>query len=744
MPFCRTSASSSSPSTARVAISIRSLSAQRRAASCSLRRKFSPGSLSWAWLSSTCTAGLSALMFSFPGCQPCHFCPLGLCRGGERGEGEGGCADRTVRSRVLHRDLKTKNVFLRKNVIKLGDFGIARVLMGTNEQATTIAGTPYYMSPEALQSCGYNARSDMWSLGCILYEMCKLEPAFSGTGLMGVMFKICEGKPPEIPIYYDRNLRDLCAQLLDKDPEQRPSAHEMLRLPFMQSQLNKMRDSLSRHSAKQRHVEDDQQRLRELAKTKRKREPPGSTDNFDIFSVAASPVPMSPSLQDSYDFVPSSLTEEHERGNDDDTDTGARGADGDVPVNAQERMRRRRMREADERARVVAAAAAKNREESARTRHRNASRQVHSSNVRLDDSSSSAAPPDRDLRTSARLNDSIGSSSRLLHSTASSSSSLAPPDSPFWMRDSADRPLDDSSYSRRTPSPGSARRRHDTDASPSSRPRSGSIPFPPRSPSTPCRSSRPGSGQRATSAGRPVSSERPLSGTSPLRNPERQSSDHDFLPPPSRERPRSGRRSGRQSAELELSGSSHSFPHSSPPGEAPRWAQPSPRAQRRSFQQHRRSSSAGSHDLAPAFSRLSMASSEGPPETADAAASYYQDDQFEALSDSDEDDVRNFHAALSRCVGPENDSGVSTSNSLANTTSDLHDPEPLRAKQLARARKEAQQALGSQFVPVYDFLKRARTAGWSENAILSGLGKLVDDIPACSQTDLLVCMELNP
>ena len=62
-----------------------------------------------------------------------------------------------------------------------GDFGIARVLMGTTDEATTFAGTPYYMSPEALQGIGYNDKSDVWALGCILYEMCTLKHAFDGA-----------------------------------------------------------------------------------------------------------------------------------------------------------------------------------------------------------------------------------------------------------------------------------------------------------------------------------------------------------------------------------------------------------------------------------------------------------------------------------------------------------------------------------------------------------------------------------
>lgn len=66
------------------------------------------------------------------------------------------------------------------------------------------------MSPEVLQSHGYNAKSDVWSLGCVLYELCCLKQAFdSTTGLMGLMYQICEGEPPELPDIYSADLREV-------------------------------------------------------------------------------------------------------------------------------------------------------------------------------------------------------------------------------------------------------------------------------------------------------------------------------------------------------------------------------------------------------------------------------------------------------------------------------------------------------------------------------------------------------
>ena len=95
--------------------------------------------------------------------------------------------------RVLHRDLKTSNIFLTSNnIIKLGDFGIARVLDSTLEQAKTVVGTPYYMSPEVCENKPYSYASDIWALGCVLYETCTLEHAFKASNLLGLVFKIVQ------------------------------------------------------------------------------------------------------------------------------------------------------------------------------------------------------------------------------------------------------------------------------------------------------------------------------------------------------------------------------------------------------------------------------------------------------------------------------------------------------------------------------------------------------------------------
>ncbi|CAE7434198.1 NEK4 [Symbiodinium natans] len=142
--------------------------------------------------------------------------------------------------RILHRDLKTSNLFLMKSksVVKLGDFGISRVLEGSIEAAITVVGTPYYMSPEVCENKPYTFKSDVWSLGCCLYELCMLKHAFSADNLLGLVYKIVSDKYEPIPERYTPQLNTLIQRMLEKTAEQRPSVRDLLADPYVQSFMN--------------------------------------------------------------------------------------------------------------------------------------------------------------------------------------------------------------------------------------------------------------------------------------------------------------------------------------------------------------------------------------------------------------------------------------------------------------------------------------------------------------------------
>ena len=135
---------------------------------------------------------------------------------------------------ILHRDLKSLNIFLKKDEdIRVGDLGVAKILSQSNYFAKTFIGTPYYLSPEICEDKPYNDKSDVWALGCILYELCTYQHPFTARSQGGLILKILNDHPKPINNYYSKDLSVLINLIFDKNYQKRPSCLDILKMKFV-------------------------------------------------------------------------------------------------------------------------------------------------------------------------------------------------------------------------------------------------------------------------------------------------------------------------------------------------------------------------------------------------------------------------------------------------------------------------------------------------------------------------------
>ncbi|KAG9397108.1 Nek1 Ser/Thr kinase-like [Carpediemonas membranifera] len=144
---------------------------------------------------------------------------------------------------VLHRDLKTQNIFLRSdNIAQLGDFGIARELASSMEMAQTVVGTPYFMAPEVLRRRPYRKAADIYSLGCVLYEMLTGKYPYPARDINDLLHKMRVSKYPKdietIKTYpFGADLYDILKKTLALDPADRLTARGLLSHPFIKHRI---------------------------------------------------------------------------------------------------------------------------------------------------------------------------------------------------------------------------------------------------------------------------------------------------------------------------------------------------------------------------------------------------------------------------------------------------------------------------------------------------------------------------
>ena len=131
---------------------------------------------------------------------------------------------------ILHRDLKSANVFLFKDgTAKLGDLNVSKIT--SRGLGYTQTGTPYYASPEVWKDNPYNLKSDIWSLGCVFYELIMLKTPFKATSMKELYKKVMSGQYPPIPKTFSNKFQIVIDKILKVRPEERPNTTEILEIP---------------------------------------------------------------------------------------------------------------------------------------------------------------------------------------------------------------------------------------------------------------------------------------------------------------------------------------------------------------------------------------------------------------------------------------------------------------------------------------------------------------------------------
>ena len=143
------------------------------------------------------------------------------------------------KSNIIHRDLKSANIFLtKKGDVKIGDLNVSKII-GKN-MAITQTGTPYYASPEIWNDNPYDYKCDIWSAGCIIYEMSSLKMPFRGTSMQMLYNNVMKGNFDPIPSRYSKDLMEIIKLILIRNPNKRPSAEDLLKNSIIIKKMEKL------------------------------------------------------------------------------------------------------------------------------------------------------------------------------------------------------------------------------------------------------------------------------------------------------------------------------------------------------------------------------------------------------------------------------------------------------------------------------------------------------------------------
>ena len=165
---------------------------------------------------------------------------------------------------ILHRDLKSANVFLFKGgIVKLGDLNVSKVTR--KGMGYTQTGTPYYASPEVWKDKPYDSKSDIWSLGCVIYEMCALNPPFRAQSMEELFKKVVRGYYPDISNKYSKDLSEILKLMIQIEVGARPSCDELLNMPIIKKRIEFFNNKNSQNDIKDEN--NDSINNKELLKT---------------------------------------------------------------------------------------------------------------------------------------------------------------------------------------------------------------------------------------------------------------------------------------------------------------------------------------------------------------------------------------------------------------------------------------------------------------------------------------------
>ena len=158
---------------------------------------------------------------------------------------------------IMHRDLKSANIFLTKNgQVKIGDLNVGK-LIKDNKLAITQTGTPYYASPEVWADIPYNLKADLWSFGCIVYEMCCLKTPFRAKNLPELFETVTKGDYNPIPNYYSNNLSDFINRLLQVNPQNRLDCKQAFDLDYVKDKIKYFQNKLKKDQINDNHHDED-------------------------------------------------------------------------------------------------------------------------------------------------------------------------------------------------------------------------------------------------------------------------------------------------------------------------------------------------------------------------------------------------------------------------------------------------------------------------------------------------------